>query len=75
MGYNLLTKTWSRGVMEKQNKNNNVSDIGQAKEGAMGKQDSVEESEDERKWKNREERNVSSPAKETRSHSVRGVGE
>ena len=45
----------------------------------MGDKDSkdnnVEQSEDERKWENRGQQNVSSPAKETRSHTTRGVGE
>ena len=44
MGYNLLSKTWSREVREKQNINNNGGDGGQAKEGPMGEKDSIEES-------------------------------
>ena len=39
------------------------------------KDDGVEESEDEETRKNREEQNVGSPAKGTRSHTARGVGE
>ena len=44
MGYNLLSKTWSREVREKQNINNNGGDGGHAKEGPMGEKDSIEES-------------------------------
>jgi hypothetical protein len=76
-GWDLLSKTWSREERERQTRNNNGSDVEQANEGEMGykdgKDNDLEESEDERKRKDRGQRNVGSPAKETRSHTARRV--
>ncbi len=86
-GYNLLSKTWSREEREKQNRNKG-REAERADEALRGNKDNIEgkieESADEindstitmtKRNYAREQHNVGSPAKATRSHTTRGEEE